>query len=114
MEGAPLEVLDRCRIRWGRVEETSGDAVVVSSRALVFEHSSLVLGPARQEEARRSLDRVGFTPDLRPGDAVSLHWDWVCDRLSPTALQWLITCTRRNLHAVNALARPGPAVVCDA
>jgi hypothetical protein len=42
-----------------------------------------------------------------------MRWDWVCDRLSPTALDWLRYCPRRNLQAVNNLALPGPAVVCD-
>ncbi len=114
MDGPPMEVLDRCRIRWGRIEAVTGDLVAVTSRALAFEGSRLVLGPNRVELARRSLDGVGFAEDLRPGDAVSLHWDWVCDRLSPTALRWLRYSTLRNLDAVNSLAAPGPAVVCGA
>ncbi len=114
MEGPPLEVLDRCRIRWGRIEVVDGDMVAVASRALTFDGSRLALGPVRTEQARRSVDGVGFVGDLRPGDTVSLHWDWVCDRLSSTALEWLRHCTRLNLDAVNSLAAPGPAVVCDA
>ena len=113
-EGPALEVLDRCRIRWGRVESVDGDLVWVRSRALTLEGSRLVLGPEALERARRSLDGAGFTVDLKPGDTVSLHWDWVCDRLSSGALRWLRACTRRNLDAVNSLATPGPAVVCDA
>ncbi len=114
MEGPPLEVLDRCRIRWGQTVEISGDMVAVTSRALTFDGSRLVLGPNRIEHVRRSLDGVGFNDDLEPGDMVSLHWDWVCDRLSPGALGWLRYCTNQNLAAVNSLATPGPAVVCDA
>ncbi len=114
MEGPPMEVLDRCRIRWGRIEAVEGDMVAVASRALAFEGSRLVLGPLRVEQARRSLDGMGFVGDLRSGDAVSLHWDWVCDRLSPVALAWLQYCTKRNLDAVNSMATPGPAAVCGA
>ena len=114
MDGPPMEVLDRCRIRWGRIEAVAGDLVAVTSRALTFDGSRLVLGPDRVEQARRSLDGVGFSGDLHPGDMVSLHWDWVCDRLSPAALRWLCYCTKRNLDAVNSLATPGPAAVCDA
>ena len=91
-----------------------GDLVAVTSRALTFDGSRLVLGPDRVEQARRSLAGVGFSGDLRPGDMVSLHWDWVCDRLSPAALRWLCYCTKRNLDAVNSLASPGPAAVCGA
>ncbi len=114
MEGPPMEVLDRCRIRWGRVESVAGDMVAVASRALAFDGSRLGLGPVRVEQARRSLNGVGMVGDLRPGDDVSLHWDWVCDRLPPSALAWLRYCTARNLDAVNSLAVPGPAAVCDA
>jgi hypothetical protein len=114
MEGPPLVVLDRCRIRWGTVLGVDGDQVAVTSRPLRFEGSRLVLGENRTEQARRSLDGVGFVDDLAPGDVVSLHWDWVCDRLSPSGLGWLMACTRKNLDAVNDLALPGPAVASGA
>ena len=73
-----------------------------------------MVGPPRVEQARRSLQGVGFVPDLEPGDPVALHWDWVCDRLSGPQLRWLRHCNQRNLHVVNSLACPGPAVVCEA
>jgi hypothetical protein len=111
-EGAPLEVLDRCRIRWGRVVEVHGDFLTVKSRALRFEGSRLTLGDEGVEVVRAARRGVGFVDDLMPGDTVSLHWDWVCDRLSQRSLQWLQRCTRMNLLAVNRLARPGPATVC--
>jgi hypothetical protein len=114
MEGPPLEVLDRCRIRWGRVEAVAGDLVQVRSRRLSFDGSRLLLGDERLEQVRRGLDGLVFPVDLAPGDVVSLHWDWLCDRLSPAAYRWLRYCTVRNLDAVNSLARPGPAVVCGA
>ena len=110
----PLEILDRCRIRWGRVRSVQGDLVTVSSRPLTFVGSQLVLGDERLEPARRSLDGVGFVQDLAAGDTVSLHWDWVCDRLSSNSLRWLRASTRHNLNAVNTLSTPGPAAVCDA
>jgi uncharacterized protein DUF6390 len=114
IDGPPLEVLDRCRIRWGRIDSVMGDLVGVRSRTLSFDGSRLALGPERLEQARRSVDGLGFVYDLRPGHTVSLHWDWVCDRLSPGALAWLRRCTRRNLAAVNAPPVPGTTVVCHA
>jgi hypothetical protein len=114
MDGPPLEVLDRCRIRWGWVVEVAGDRALVRNRRLSFDGSRLVLGPSRTEQVRLGAGGVDHGLDLRPGDAVSLHWDWVCDRLSPRSLRWLRGCTRRNLDAVNGLAAPGPAVVCGA
>ncbi|MGD0853041.1 MAG: DUF6390 family protein [Acidimicrobiales bacterium] len=113
-EGAPLDVLERCRIRWGHVVDVEGDFVTVTSRPLIFEGSQLCFGDERLEVVRRAFDGVGFVEDLAPGDPVSMHWDWVCDRLSEVSLRWLQRCTRKNLHAVNCLDRPGPAFVCGA
>ncbi|HET9732375.1 MAG TPA: DUF6390 family protein [Acidimicrobiales bacterium] len=107
---APLEVLDRCRIRWGTVERIDADSVAVRSRRLVFDGSRLRLGDAGTEEAAAS---PGLLARLSPGDPVSLHWDWVCDRLTPSAVGRLRLYTARNLVAVNASAVPGPAVACD-
>jgi hypothetical protein len=113
-EEPALEVLERCRIRWGRVHAVNGDLVSVRSRPLDFAGSRLVLGAERLEVARRSLEGVGFAGDLAEGDVVSLHWDWVCDRLSARSLAWLKAGTCQNLRAVNALAAPGPAAALGA
>ncbi|HVC26279.1 MAG TPA: DUF6390 family protein [Acidimicrobiales bacterium] len=114
MEGAPLTVLDRCRIRSGTIVTLSGDAAVVLTRPLELEGSRLVLGAARLERVRCSRDGAGFVDDLAPGDVVSLHWDWVCDRLSPSKRARLGRATARNLGAVNALEVPGHAAAIDA
>ena len=58
MDGPPLEVLDRCRIRWGRIEAVTGELVTVRSRRLRFDGSRLTLGAEQTEQARRSLDGV--------------------------------------------------------
>ncbi len=79
-----------------------GDVVTVRSRRLRVEGSRLLLGGEQVELARRVLGESALAAAVRPGDTVSLHWDWVCDRLSPMALHWLRYCTRRNLRAVNA------------
>jgi hypothetical protein len=114
MEGAPLTVLDRCRIRWGRVEAVTGDLVQVRNRVLAFDGSRLVLGGERVEQARFSLDGAGFVSNLVPGDIVSLHWDWVCDRLLPAELANLQQWTAHNLAVVNSAPAPGPAVATGA
>lgn len=113
MEGPALRVLDRCRIRWGRVEAVGDDTVAVTNRTLTFRGDRLVLGAARLEGARRALDGVGILADLAVGDVVSLHWDWVCERLSPARLAALRRTTARNLAAVNASPRPGPLVAAN-
>jgi uncharacterized protein DUF6390 len=103
-----LSVLDRCRIRWGRVISAGGAGAMVSSRPLVFDGRYLSLGEPVTEHVRCSADGIGL--GLTEGDGVSLHWDWVCDRLTPGRLRALRAYTLRHLDLVNhRVAHPGPA-----
>ncbi len=110
--GEPLEILDRCRIRWGRVVSTEGDQVIVESRPLTWDGTRLELGSPRPETAIRGVDGLGFVGPLHPGDWVSLHWRWVCDRLDRRSLENLRRYTLLHIEMANeALAHPGPAMV---
>jgi hypothetical protein len=96
-----LAVLDRCRIRWGRVLGVQGDQVVVESRPLHWDGVRLSLGPAATETVVRSVDGVGMVGELVAGDWVSLHWEWVCDRLTEKQVRRLRGFTERHLAIVN-------------
>jgi hypothetical protein len=95
-----LTVLDRCRIRWGRVLEVQGDQVVVRSRPLTWDGDVLALGEPSTEAAVQSVDGVGMVA-VAPGDWVSLHWEWVCDRLTEAQVARLRRYTERHLAIVN-------------
>lgn len=103
-EEPALTVLERCRIRWGVVETFDGAEVVVRSRPVGLEGRDLVLLGERSERVRCIAEGAGFVADLAAGDLVSLHWDWVCDRISPDELTLLEYFTERSLHAVNTIA----------
>jgi len=110
--GEPLEILERCRIRWGRVVTTSGDTVVVRSRPLGYSGGRLSLGSVRLETVNQAVDGEGFIDPLQPGEWVSLHWDWVCERLDERQLQNLRTVTAHQLDITNRrLSHPGPQTV---
>ena len=96
-----LTVLDRCRIRWGRVLTVQGDQVVVASAPLTWDGDVLALGPPSTETAVQSVDGVGMVGGVAPGDWVSLHWEWICDRLSETQVSRLHRFTERHLAIVN-------------
>src|SRR3954470_5331170 len=55
-----LTVLDRCRIRWGRVPERPGGQVVVESRPLPWDGGRMSLGEPQTETAVRSIDGIGM------------------------------------------------------
>jgi hypothetical protein len=96
-----LTVLDRCRIRWGRVLVVLGDQVVVESRPLTWDGRTLALGPAGTETVVQSVDGIGMVGALQPGDWVSLHWEWVCDRLTERQVRMLRRYTEWHLAIVN-------------
>ncbi|MGA2521841.1 MAG: DUF6390 family protein [Acidimicrobiales bacterium] len=103
-EEPALTVLDRCRIRWGTVDAVATDTVRVRCAPLCVRQGRLVLGPQRTEEVRfgvGGIDGVGLVQGLAPGDTVSMHWDWVCERLDATRASTLQSCTLHNLAVVN-------------
>jgi hypothetical protein len=103
-----LTVLDRCRVRWGQVREVCADHLVVESQPLLFEHGLLFLGPPQAETVERTLDGVGLVDEFAVGDWVSMHWEWVCDRLTPRQLGALRHYTSVHLDVVNnGLDHPG-------
>jgi hypothetical protein len=96
-----LEVMDACRIRWGRVLEIDGDWLVVMAVPLELADGQLTLGEPRPERIRGWLDGTGFVDDVRAGDAVSIHWDWACERLDRRRLAALRHWTVRELEIAN-------------
>ena len=107
----PLQVLDRCRIRWGQVVSVQAGRAVVRSRPLAWDGRRLRLGEPVEEVARVAVDGVGLAGDVAPGDWCSLHWDWVCERLDRRAMAGLMHHTARQLAVANGLAVPGPRTV---
>lgn len=103
---AALEVLDRCRIRWGRVDSVDGDAVQVQCQPLTWNGSVLRLGAPRPERARLADQGRSLASPVRPGSWVSLHWDWVCDELTEGQLEALIDVTARQLAITNRESAP--------
>jgi hypothetical protein len=97
----PLHVLDRCRIRWGKVVAVIGDRAVVRSQPLEWDGHRLVLGAVRDEEAVTGEGTMRLGRALAAGDWCSLHWDWVCDRLEPGQVRALQRYTESQILAVN-------------
>jgi hypothetical protein len=107
----PLTVLDRCRVRWGKVLATDAGSAVVECQPLTWDGHRLALGPHRVEQVHLSSDGLGLAGDLAVGDWCALHWDWVCDVLTPRRLAALRRYSARQLDLVNAATYPAPASV---
>ena len=101
----PLQILEQCRIRWGRVMSISSDALMVASQFLVFDGWRLSLGEERIEKVHippGSIEgRLGPGDRIEVGDWVTLHWGWLCERLENDSLLGLQSTTSSIMSAVN-------------
>ncbi|MEE8332015.1 MAG: DUF6390 family protein [Acidimicrobiia bacterium] len=82
-----LDVLERCRIRWGRVVSASNGTVLVESQPLAWDGQLLHLGPHRVESVDASIDPS--LPEVSPGATVAMHWNYVCQQLTDQQVRWL-------------------------
>jgi hypothetical protein len=96
-----LEVMDSCRVRWGRVLERDGEWLVANVVPLVMTDGRLELGPARPERIQAWRDGAGFVDGVQRGDVISIHWSWACDRLSARQLADLETWTAHEIGIAN-------------
>ena len=100
----PLRVLDQCRTTAALVLSVDEESASVLAERLRWAEGRLSLGEPEPREVRwRDGGRAFARP--RPGDLVSLHWDFVCEVLTAGAAARLGHVTRRVLAAVNADAQ---------
>jgi hypothetical protein len=106
---APLTVMDRCRIRRGTVVAVEGDEAVVRTDRVGLHRGRLSVTPLRDRAPdgavveRVRLGEGGRHPcgAVAVGDVVSVHWDWVCEVLSPAASAAVGRAERLALAAAN-------------
>lgn len=101
-EAKLLELMDSCRISWGRVLEVKRDSLVVDRPPLILGDGKLSLGPVTKK-------KVGFDPEIPPfssvqkGDWVSLHWNFASEKLQRYQLENLRRYTALDIEAANKL-----------
>lgn len=96
-----LETMDSCRISWATVSAVAGDELVVERPALVLDGGKFGLSEPRTTRVTRQVDGRGFVDGIRPGDRVSVHWQWACEALSDRAFARLRAATRRCITMAN-------------
>jgi hypothetical protein len=73
-----LDVLDRCRIRWGEVVGRTDDRLLVDSQPLAWDGERLSVAPGRIESVFSPIDDA----QIETGDLVAMHWDYVCQKIT--------------------------------
>ncbi|CAN5147694.1 DUF6390 family protein [soil metagenome] len=81
--GPAVSVLDRCRIRTGTGTSVEGEWLVVVARVLSWAGGQLLPREPIPERVRWATDGLSLLDAPCVGDVVALHWDWVCDVLTP-------------------------------
>lgn len=94
-----LGLLDSCRVGWGTLVSVQSDTAEVATCPMVIVDGLIQMG----EEVVRRLRRID-RPDnaaIQPGDLVTVHWDNLCDRLSPVQADALRCRTATVIDLVN-------------
>lgn len=99
--GHSLHTMDQCRVSWGRVLRVEGAELVVERQPLILHEDKLALGLPLPTHVLRQVDGHGFADAAAPGDWVSLHWDWVCETLTPRQHANLSRYTHDHLRLAN-------------
>jgi hypothetical protein len=102
----PLRILEKCRIRWGQVQDVAAETLTVRSEGLAWKGEVLQLGAVRDETVAWRHEGRGFIATARPGDWVAMHWDWACDVLTAAQRASLAEQTARQLAIVNGAVPP--------
>ena len=98
------QVLDRCRIRTGRVQEVRGERALVESRALKWDGRRLTSSDRHEEWATWSVGGSSLLSQVSPGDAVALHWDWICDVLTDKQVRRIEAAENDQLASLGLLS----------
>jgi hypothetical protein len=96
-----LDDLDHCRISWAAVQQVDGDSLVVKHQPLMLDQGKLTLGEAEERRVYFQVNGRGYLSTPQPGDLVSVHWNWVCDLLTPDQAAGLERQTRYHLAIAN-------------
>lgn len=96
-----IVTMDACLINWGKIKEVGADFLKIETQALTIKNNRLQF----QSSIIRRINHFGRYDlegkNLRPGDNISYHWGWLCQKLSKFQLKNLIYYTNLSLKLAN-------------
>lgn len=93
-----MDVLDRCRIRWGTVDTIGATSASVLSRPLEWDGRSLSLGEVTRPE---TVDLPIDGTRVAVGDVVAMHWNYICQPITRRQFRSLEGATILHLGLAN-------------
>lgn len=96
-----LNTMDQCRIGWGKIIKVGDSELEIITPLLAFENEELILSQPQTKKVKYKMLGETFIKKPQPGDWVSYHWDWACDKLNETQVKNLEKYTLHNLAVAN-------------
>lgn len=96
-----LESLDQCRISWGKILRLDGPFITIEREPLLYTNGGLCLGAPQQEKIIINLESDLNSGELKSNDLVSIHWNVICEKITPRQATMLKKYTLRHLALAN-------------
>ena len=97
-------LIDSCRISWGKVVQVGSDELKLELKPLVIGGRGLALAKPVPKRVKYNADVKPFG-DIKPGDIVSVHWDYACDVLTARQAKNIEKYTDADIALVNRLTK---------
>jgi hypothetical protein len=101
------DLIDSCRISWGQVKEVSGGKLGVAYRPIIITENGLRLAKAMVKKVNYNPEVSSFAA-VKPGDWVTLHWNYACEVVTARQLRNIEKYTELDIRSTNTLLRTQP------
>lgn len=96
-----VETMGNCLILPGRVKKIKGEFAWVELRGLFCQNHQLFFNQPQIKKARFKFFGQAFIDNLKSGDLVSIHWGFVCDKLTVNQAERLKAWNQYHLNLAN-------------
>jgi len=101
-----IETMNNCRISAGEILSTKHEArstkLKVKTDELVYEDEKLRLKKGVIKEVRWRIGDRSFVDKLKKGDLITMHWEWVCEKIDKKQMRNLEKYTKWHLKLANS------------
>jgi len=97
-----IETMNNCRIGWGKVISKNLEAKGFSIGSAVVEYYPIILVNSKLKIGEK-LERTFYFTDnkIKVGDEVSVHWQFICDKITMRERKNLIYWTNYHIEITN-------------
>ncbi len=96
-----IKYLNECRISSGKILKISDKQVEVETDEIILGLGGLEFSGPIKRKVLTKIKGKSFVPDLKVGDYVSIHWGWVCDKMTPQQVKNLKFYSQKQLAFFN-------------